>query len=120
MGTNYLANPTQMLMRQDLFSNEKVLPFIRYNMKGGFFMTLELFVALLFVIIFSIILEIIVRCPILVSSIVAIISLIVFAIFFETLTLTFIIWIILYTATAFVVAFFTERILRKRRDNSCF
>ena len=58
-------------------------------------MTLELFVALLFVILFSVILEIITRCPILVASIVAIISLIVFAIFFETLTLTFIIWIII-------------------------
>lgn len=77
-------------------------------------MAVFFFVGLLFVILFSVILQLFLKSPLIVAGIIAIISLIIFAIFFDTLGLIFIIWIIIFTITAFIVALLTCRFLKNR------
>lgn len=76
------------------------------------------FVGLLFVILFSVILQLFLKSPYIVAGIIAVISLIIFAIFMGTLGTSFIIWIIIYTITAFIVALITCRFLRNRHHNN--
>lgn len=83
-------------------------------------LTFEYLVAFLFVVVFSVLLELVVKSPFIVSAIVAVISLIAYGLFSSTLTTTFIIWIVVYTLTALIVAFITDYISRNRNNNSCF
>lgn len=76
------------------------------------------FVGLLFVILFSVILQLFFKSPLIVAGIIAIISLIIFAIFTGILGLEFIIWIIIYTITAFIVALITCRFFKHRHHNN--
>lgn len=90
-------------------------------MKGGMFMTtLELVIGFLFVILFSVILELVIKSPFIVAAVIAVASLVIYGIFSSTLTTTFIIWIVVYTLTALIVAFITDYVSRNRRNNSCF
>lgn len=75
------------------------------------------FVGLLFVILFSVILQLFLKSPLIVAGIIAVISLIIFAIFTGILGLEFIIWIIIYTITAFIVALITCRFLKRRHHD---